>query len=158
MINPEKVKVHLCGKKMKTTPIIIIIVLALSVILLISCSSENGNNNPNQQNRLNPDNFPRQRQFNNSGNMRGGFQQNRTNFNRTMNISAEQRQQMTQQRLQQSTTACNGKSDGDSCTISSQRGDQTGTCRTQNNEFICNIGAGNRQRNGQGNWNNSDQS
>ncbi len=65
---------------------------------------------------------------------RGG---NRSNFG---NLSAEQRQQMMERRVQQAISSCTGKSEGSSCTFENQRGNATGTCTTRNESLACSFG------------------
>ena len=57
------------------------------------------------------------------------------------NLTAEQRQQMAAQRMQQAAAACEGKNDGDSCAMQGQRGNSAGTCKTLNETLSC-MGAG----------------
>ena len=65
------------------------------------------------------------------------------------NMTDEQRQQMMQQRMQMMELACQDKSEGDSCAMKSQRGDRTGTCKTQNGKLLCSTGRGNFQNRNQ---------
>ena len=72
----------------------------------------------------------------------GNFRQYGGNRNRTMNLTAEQRQQMIQQRTQAEISACTGKAQGDACTITIQGQTQRGparnaTCETQQGNLMC---------------------
>lgn len=75
-----------------------------------------------------------------------GYQGNRTRGNYTggpgMNMTEEQRQQF----MQQGINACQGKSESDSCTMQTPRGETNGTCRSFNGELSCTpaIGGGPR--------------
>ncbi len=58
------------------------------------------------------------------------------NFNQS-NLTAEERQQMLDQRLKQATDACSSKSEGDACTIPNPRGEMTEKCTQQNGTLMC---------------------
>ena len=63
--------------------------LLFFVILLAGCSSQTKNNNQNQPMQTGP----------------GNFRGNRTQFNRSMNLTEEERQQMNEARIQLATAA-----------------------------------------------------
>ena len=56
------------------------------------------------------------------------------------NLTAEQRQQMTDARAQQMAAACSGKTAGDACGISSPRDNVTGSCTPLNGMLSCSFG------------------
>ena len=62
------------------------------------------------------------------------------------NMTDAQRQQMFAQMTQQAIDACSGKSEGDTCTMTSQRGDRSGNCTMRNATLQCNTSVGGRQR------------
>ena len=66
------------------------------------------------------------------------------------NLTEQERQQMIEQRMQMMQAACQGKAEGDSCSVQSPRGERKGTCKTQNETLACSTGANNRDGNPSG--------
>jgi len=58
------------------------------------------------------------------------------------NLTAAQRSQMLVQRMAQMAAACGGKSEGDACILTSQRGNMTGSCAPLNGTLACSYGSG----------------
>ncbi|MFH0971398.1 MAG: hypothetical protein V1835_02415 [Candidatus Micrarchaeota archaeon] len=114
---------------MKNTGLVLYVMLIalFAAVFMMGCTSEN------QGDRDNPD-F-QGRQFGRGGNFPrdGNFSGNRT-FG---NMTEEQRQQMMQQRQQEIINACKGRAEGDICTITNPRGNTEGTCKTLNNQLLC---------------------
>ena len=61
------------------------------------------------------------------------------------NLTEEERQQMMQQRLEEERTACEGKAEGDQCTLTNPRGDMAGSCSTLNETLVCRVQFGGGQ-------------
>lgn len=54
-------------------------------------------------------------------------------------MTEEERQQMFEERQQKMIDACEGKDEGDVCTIESPRGETEGTCEIIDNNLICTM-------------------
>ena len=54
-----------------------------------------------------------------------------------MNISNEERQAMIKERQQDMIEACNGKNEGDACTMESRMREMEGTCKIMEENLIC---------------------
>lgn len=109
-------------KNLKTSGMELILLLIFTSVVLAGCVNSDQNNSgtgtSNGQNQS-------MRQF---------------GQNRTSNLTAEQRQQLVNERLQQAENACQGKAEGDACSIQSPRGSRAGTCKTQQDKLLCSTG------------------
>jgi hypothetical protein len=61
------------------------------------------------------------------------------------NLTDEERQVMMEQRMNEAISACKDMAEGDTCTITSSRGEMQGTCQTRNETIMCDAGFGGRQ-------------
>ena len=66
-------------------------------------------------------------------------------YNRTSNLTEEQRQAIMSQLRQAALDACAGKGEGEECTLQSPMGERTGNCTITGNETLCNAGFTGRQ-------------
>lgn len=112
-------------------------ILLIPLIVILGCTSSNNQgmaypqeigNNPAEAN-----NRP-------SGNLQTGYNNSMRGISMA-NISREQRQQIIQVMI----AACQDRMEGDTCTAKGSRGTRTGTCRTRNEQLICNTGNYSRQ-------------
>jgi hypothetical protein len=134
-------------KMQKIAVRIFIFLMLVSFLFLFGCTQTNSN--PNDQNgpgfgnqRGPPDGQFRNGSFGNRsrGMGNGTFGNRNGTFG---NLTEEQRQQMIAQRQQAVIKACEGKSEGDQCTIMDPRGgDRTSSCTTINGNLECNAGFG----------------
>lgn len=70
--------------------------------------------------------------------------QGRTNNDGNLNKTMNQKTTPNSEMRQNSIDACSNRSEGDSCTIDSPRGQREGTCKTVDNQLIC-VSERNRQ-------------
>jgi hypothetical protein len=101
--------------------------ISLWIILITGCTSSNNVTGNNAA-------APIQR---NTFSNRSGFQNEFQNRSRNTNLSDEERQKLMQEREKSAIDACNGKADGDSCTIQNSVGEISGTCNMQQDNLIC---------------------
>jgi len=120
-------------QKNKLLTTISITFIILSILLISGCSNQ-ANINPQNQNSSSTN---QQWQGGQRDNMTGGQWPNRTRNN----ITDAQRQEMMKARQEQLVAACQGKSQGDNCTMQTQspRGNitLTGSCNDLQNQTIC---------------------
>jgi Flp pilus assembly protein TadG len=76
-----------------------------------------------------------------------GSQPLRWDDRNTTNMTDAERQQMFESMMQAASAACQNKTEGDSCTMQNQRGEMSGTCKTQEDKLMC-MGAGPSGRRG----------
>ena len=103
--------------------------LVLSSFLLVGCSSEPSSRFQKREGIS--ANFPRDGQF---------------QFNRSMNISEEDRQEMMEERQQLAIEACKDKDDGDACQLQARMGESDGICKFIDEDLVCIMDRGMRQR------------
>ncbi len=107
---------------------LLLLLALLFIVMLAGCTATEGDSgNSAVQPQTGPQQ-PRQQ----AGNFGYG---NRTG--RFGNLTAEQRQQMFEQRMRMAAAACQNLSEGDSCLLPAQRGNTSGTCNTYNGTLIC---------------------
>jgi hypothetical protein len=113
-----------------------LVLLAVFSLIFLGCSSNNPGAPGNQAGNNNPRGNYSQRQYpGRNGNFTGAMG----------NLTAEQRQALMEQRLNESISACQNLAAGDNCTITSQRGAAQGTCQLRNETLMCNAGMGGRR-------------
>lgn len=101
----------------------------LGTFLLSGCSSETGSRFQ-KRGDVSAD-FPRDRQF---------------QFNRTMNITEEDRQEMMEERQQLAIESCKDKNEGDACQFQGRMGESGGICKIMDEELVCTMDRPMRQR------------
>lgn len=122
----------------KTSIIYIISLLMASLIFLAGCSQQPPTDQqqydqqrPQWQGdgmgRRNPENLTEEERANLRQRMTGG----------SGNMTQEQRQAYMQERFESVKKLCDGKSEGDACTITTPRGDRAGNCTSQNGVLAC---------------------
>ncbi|MBI5229359.1 hypothetical protein HY991_04565 [Candidatus Micrarchaeota archaeon] len=123
---------------MKKTHFVFIGFLLVVSVLLFGCLNSGNPSDGDNGNPLGPagrDGSFGNRSFGGRGFGNGSFG----------NLTEEQRQQFINDRLQTAVNACQNKAEGDSCVLSSPRGNLTGTCKEQNYALVCAAAFNGRQ-------------
>ena len=108
---------------------IFLMISMLSTVLLSGCSYETDSRF--QRRAGDSADFPRDRQF---------------QFNGSMNLTEEKRQQMFEERQQKMIEACEGKNEGDVCQFQVRMGKSGGICKIMDENLVCTMDRPMRQR------------
>jgi PBP1b-binding outer membrane lipoprotein LpoB len=103
--------------KIQTTAILIVLIIS---IILSGCSSQSESNIPNSDRGQQPPDFQRGQ-----------------GFNRTMNMTDEEREMRFAEMQKIAADACLNKEEGASCQITGSMRNSSGTCKNQEDKLIC---------------------